>query len=92
MDEKQHTVKYFIVSKSKLSFFILDSSEVGLVRGMYLKLKTSFWSKNSYIPELILNYIWFKTKYKSHMNIWAAINSKNEKLKDQLEPFKHYYC
>ena len=64
-----------MVSKCKLLFMILDLSEFQQQTGMYLKVKTSFWNKSAYIPQLILNYIWFKTKYKSHMNIWEGIKS-----------------
>ena len=79
-----------MVSKCKLLFMILDLSEFQQQTGMYLKLKTSFWNKSAYIPQLILNYIWFKTKYKSHMNIWEGI-AQNKKLRDQFQPFKYYY-
>ena len=51
------------------SFFIFDSGEFGLWAGMYSRLKTSFWARNSYLPVLILEYISLKAKSKSHMNI-----------------------
>ena len=62
-------------------FFILDLSEVELLRGMYLKLKISKKKKNYYIPEIILNYILFKAKHKSHMNISEGINNTKSKIK-----------
>ena len=61
-------VKDFNVSKSYLLFFILDTCALALWRGMNLQLKISFWSKYSYFPELILNYVTFKAKFK-YMNI-----------------------
>ena len=60
---------------------ILDLTEVEFLRGMYFKLKTSFWRKNSYIPELILNFVSLKAKYKSHMNMWEGINNTKLKIK-----------
>ena len=50
-------------------FFILNSGRLEYLRGMCLKLKRSFRCKMSYFPELTLNYISFKTKSKSDMNI-----------------------
>ena len=52
-------VKGFNVFKYKLLFFILDLLEFDLLRGMYLKLKTYFRSKNFHVPELVPNYIPF---------------------------------
>ena len=65
-------------------FFILDLSKFELMRGKYLKLKASFLSKTSCLPEFILNYISFKAKSESHMNIREVLNIANEKLMDQF--------
>ena len=35
---------------------------------MYLKLKTSFRNRNSYVPELIRDFILFKGETKSHIS------------------------
>ena len=81
MNKKQQIVKDFNPSKCKLILFILDLAAPELLRGMYSKLKKYFWSRNSYVPELILNYIPFNAKSKSHMNVWDAINIKKRKIK-----------
>ena len=41
---------------------------------MYLKLKTSFRKRNSYVPELIKDFVLFKAESKSHISIWYGIN------------------
>ena len=42
MNEKQKQVKDFNISNGDLLFFILDLRRSAYLRGMYLKLKTSF--------------------------------------------------
>ena len=89
MNKKQEIVKDFNPSKCKLILFILDLAAPELLRGMYSKLKKYFWSRNSYVPELVLNYISelilnyipFNAKSKSHMNVWDAINITKWKIK-----------
>ena len=44
------------------------------LRSMYLKLKTSFRNRNSYVPELIKDFVLFKAESKSHVSIWYGIN------------------
>ena len=58
--EKQKTVKDFSISKCNLLFAILGLYELELLRGLYLKLETSFWK----VSELIVIYILSKTKFK----------------------------
>ena len=61
------------------------------VRGMYLKLKTSFSRKNVYVLGLILNYISFKAKSKSHMNIWELKNIAKWKIKRSVSMFQELW-
>ena len=50
--------------------------------------EVSFEIKNIYIPLLILNYISFKAKFKSHMNIVDEINSAKRKIKISVLMFQ----
>ena len=70
MNEKQKARISLNVPKCNLLFLILGLCENEYLRGMYFKLKTSFWSINSYFPELVLNYIQFKAQAKCHVIIW----------------------
>ena len=45
------------VTVTSCFFFILVLHVLTYIKGMYLKLKTSFSRKSCYIPKLILNYI-----------------------------------
>ena len=64
---EKKVVKYFSSFKCNVLFIDLSKFEL-------MKLKTSCWSKNCYLPELNLNYISFKANSKSQMNIWEAAN------------------
>ena len=73
---------------SKGQFFILDLLERSRLTGMHLKFKTSVWSKDSFILELALKYIWSKTKYKPHKSIWERIKRAKSKNKRSVSTFQ----
>lgn len=84
--KSQKTVKDLNFSSTSY-FFISDFYGRESFRRIYLKLDVSLWSKNSYIPELFLNYILFKAQTKFHMNIWDGINITKFKVKKSVLMF-----
>ena len=55
------------MSLTVFCYFVLDLSNTQRLKGMYLKSKTFFWNKKSYVQELGLNNVSFKVKF--HMSI-----------------------
>lgn len=81
---KQKMLKELIVFKCWLLCFNLDFAPVEFLAGMYLILKKYFWKRNSYVPELCINYISFKSKSKYYVNIWDRMNITKWKLKGSV--------
>ena len=50
------------MSLTVFCYFVLDLSNTQRLKGMYLKSKTFFWNKKSYVQELGLNNVSFKVR------------------------------
>ena len=44
--------------------------QIEMLRGMYFRLKRSFWRENVHVSELILNNLSFMNNSSSYVNIW----------------------
>ena len=62
-------------------FYFLEMFIEELVTGMYLKLKTFFWSKN-YVPETSLNNFSFRATSKFQMTRIQKANVTTQKTGD----------
>ena len=60
-------------------FFLLELFNSKWLRCMYLKLKTSFWSK-SYVSEVTVKSFSAKAISKFQMSIWHGTNNKCNKI------------
>ena len=73
---------------SGISIFYFKYLSKGLLGWKYLKLKTSFGSRNLFVSELNVIYVSLMSKSKSHVNIRDGTNKAKWKAKKSVLMFQ----